>query len=90
LPDRYLRPPPAPGLHSLSIKEAIALRREDARWWLAIGSGLATIGVMGGILGSCIAGDISLNTAKDLALTFLTPLATLTVAVFGFYFGSKD
>jgi hypothetical protein len=72
------------------VKERISLKREDARWWLAIGTGIATIVVLGGILGVCLAGDITDATARDLAATFLTPLLTLAAAVFGFYYGGGD
>jgi hypothetical protein len=79
-----------PGLRGITVKERIALKREDARWWLAIGSGIATISVLGGILGAVLAGDISDTTARDLTAIFLIPLLTLTTAVFGFYFGGSD
>jgi hypothetical protein len=74
--------PSAPGLH--------ALKREDARWWLAIGTGIAFVCALGGILGMCLAGGISDATARDLAATFLTLLLTLAAAVFGFYYGGGD
>ena len=83
-------PPSAPGLHGVTVKERVALKREVARWWLAIGTGIASVCALGSILGMCLAGGISDATARDLAATFLTPLLTLAAAVFGFYYGGGD
>ncbi len=86
----YFQTPVWHGLRGLTVKEHVLLMHEGVRWWLAVGSGVATLAVLGAILGSCLRGVIDLATAKDLALTFLAPLVTLTVAVFGFYYGGND
>jgi hypothetical protein len=83
-------PAAVPQLHGIESAEDKRLaKKDDARFDLARGAGVVSSVTLFAILGCEMGRVISLATAKDLALVFLTPLFTITASVFGYYFGSN-